>query len=287
MLERFSVRPVLQVHVPARQRLQAADGHPGAGDPRILSQFHRFDLLLVRRQMRRRRDGLDDLRIAQHLHAALEAHPFVPSREDHAPRCHVGRAAALGILRDVHNRLIQNRQHVVVLVPRHAGARRRRPAVGVLDRARCADEPVGVVVRGVLGPGRHPVGSHELDVAVQLNGRIAARGAAFLPRHREGASAALVGYNRDPQHLGRAIRVRQLLLVFDADIFARQLEALHLAAAALHDGPGIAPHDHDRRDGCPALVPLGHVGRERDREDRHDHPRVPAPATHRNANLRV
>ena len=127
VLERFAVGSVFQIHVAAAERLQRAGAGLGFGDSRIAAQFDAVDVLLVVFQMGEAVVGLDHLATAQGLDAAFEPQVLVAARHRRR-RCGDFRGARAAPIRgDQHMGLIEDDQHVQVLVVGHAHARPGEP----------------------------------------------------------------------------------------------------------------------------------------------------------------
>ena len=282
VLERFAVCGVLQVHLLPRERLQRAGRRLCRRDPRLIVKLDRVDALLVFGQEGDRRFRFDDLIAALDAHAAFEADEPRAACERRAARSDFGGARARGVRRDVDDRLIENREDVGALLPRHAEAGALHAAARELHRPRRAHGAVGVGVRGVLGRRRHPVGALKADIAVEHDRRIVAAHAAFLPADRERAAAvALVGDDLDALKPARAVGVEQLLLESDADVLTRSVEFAECAAGGFGDRAGVGLGRHaGRRQRVARLQLPRDEGGEQDAEHGDHQARVTLKARH-------
>ncbi len=116
---------VLQVHVSAAERLQRAGRGVGGGDARVLFQFERLDVVLVLGEIGDRGVGFDQLGSALDADGTLEAHVLVAAGEGGGARGDVSAAGAALVGGNVDDRLVEDRQHIVGLVPE--SCRRRCP----------------------------------------------------------------------------------------------------------------------------------------------------------------
>ena len=105
-------------------RLASSCSPPAAGFSFVIRERPRNSIVwicgLVGRQIRDRRVGLEHLTAALQLHVAFETDVLVAAGECGDAGRDLDRAGALLVGRDVHDRAIENHEHVVHRVVRHA-----------------------------------------------------------------------------------------------------------------------------------------------------------------------
>ena len=288
VLERFAVGSVFQIHVASAERLQRAGASLGFGNSRVAAQLDAVEVLLIVFQVGEAVVGLDHLTAAQRLDAAFEPQVLVAARHRRRGRGDVGGARRQSCIRgDEHVGLIEDDQHVLVLVVRHAHARPGEPFPRKLHRARHADRAVGFGIGRVLAADDQPVARRQGDVAVHRDRRLVLPDDRFLGGDGEGALAvALLADDLHALESRGAVLVGELLLVLDRDVLAGAIELHHAPGRAFDDRVRIgAARRPWRRHRDAAFDGKRHQHREPDREDGDEQTRPPLPPGHRDPEM--